>query len=323
MLAGYERLRVCFVWKKYVYEVYKERSFTKAAQNLYISQPSLSARIKKIEEIIGEPLFDRSTTPLQLTEVGKVYIEAAEEITQIEQRVENYINDLAGLKTGNLAVGASTLFAAYVVPSLITQFNQKFPDVHIQLIEGNTAELEEMLGSNALDFVIDNYHYDSILYNKELYCEENILLAVPKHFAVNEELGMYQLSYKNIKNKNYLSRKYPAVPLGRFADLPFIMLTQGNDTRTRGDRLCRNVGFKPNIVLEFNQQSTAYMASSTQLGATFISDILVSQLPTFENLVYYKLDGEEAKRKVFFYYKTHKYKTRVMEEFIRMMHEQI
>ena len=312
-----------FVWKKYVYEVYKERSFTKAAQNLYISQPSLSARIKKIEEIIGEPLFDSSTTPLQLTEVGKVYIEAAEEITQIEQRVENYINDLAGLKTGNLAVGASTLFAAYVVPSLITQFNQKFPDVHIQLIEGNTAELEEMLGSNALDFVIDNYHYDSILYNKELYCEENILLAVPKHFAVNEELGMYQLSYKNIKNKNYLNQKYPAVPLGRFADLPFIMLTQGNDTRTRGDRLCRNVGFKPNIVLEFNQQSTAYMASSTQLGATFISDILVSQLPTFENLVYYKLDGEEAKRKVFFYYKTHKYKTRVMEEFIRMMHEQI
>lgn len=312
-----------FVWKKYVYEVYKERSFTKAAQNLYISQPSLSARIKKIEEIIGEPLFDRSTTPLQLTEVGKVYIEAAEEITQIEQRVENYINDLAGLKTGNLAVGASTLFAAYVVPSLITQFNQKFPDVHIQLIEGNTAELEEMLGSNALDFVIDNYHYDSILYNKELYCEENILLAVPKHFAVNEELGMYQLSYKNIKNKNYLNQKYPAVPLGRFADLPFIMLTQGNDTRTRGDRLCRNVGFKPNIVVEFNQQSTAYMASSTQLGATFISDILVSQLPTFENLVYYKLDGEEAKRKVFFYYKTHKYKTRVMEEFVRMMHEQI
>ena len=312
-----------FVWKKYVYEVYKERSFTKAAQNLYISQPSLSARIKKIEEIIGEPLFDRSTTPLQLTEVGKVYIEAAEEITQIEQRVENYINDLAGLKTGNLAVGASTLFAAYVVPSLITQFNQKFPDVHIQLIEGNTAELEEMLGSNALDFVIDNYHYDSILYNKELYCEENILLAVPKHFAVNEELGMYQLSYKNIKNKNYLNQKYPAVPLGRFADLPFIMLTQGNDTRTRGDRLCRNVGFKPNIVLEFNQQSTAYMASSTQLGATFISDILFRQLPTFENLVYYKLDGEEAKRKVFFYYKTHKYKTRVMEEFIRMMHEQI
>lgn len=87
-------------------------------------------------------------------------------------------------------------------------------------------------------YIIKNYIAKKIYY-----------LQVPKHFAVNEELGMYQLSYKNIKNKNYLSQKYPAVPLGRFADLPFIMLTQGNDTRTRGDRLYRNVGFKPNIVL--------------------------------------------------------------------------
>ncbi len=69
-----------FTWKKYVYEVYREKSFSKAAQNLYISQPSLSARIKKVEERIGVPLFDRSTSPLQLTEVGKAYIEAAEEI---------------------------------------------------------------------------------------------------------------------------------------------------------------------------------------------------------------------------------------------------
>lgn len=60
-----------FKGKKYVYEVYREKSFSKAAQNLYISQPSLSARIKQIEEQIGEPLFDRSTNPLQLTEIGK------------------------------------------------------------------------------------------------------------------------------------------------------------------------------------------------------------------------------------------------------------
>ena len=70
-----------FTWKKYVCEVYRERSFSKAAQNLYISQPSLSARIKKVEEQIGVPLFDRSTSPLQLTEAGRIYIRAAEEIS--------------------------------------------------------------------------------------------------------------------------------------------------------------------------------------------------------------------------------------------------
>ena len=66
-------------------QVAQLKSFSKAAQNLYISQPSLSARIKKAEETIGFPIFDRSTSPLQLTEVGEVYIKAVEEIFRIEQ----------------------------------------------------------------------------------------------------------------------------------------------------------------------------------------------------------------------------------------------
>ncbi len=309
-----------FTWKKYIYEVYLEKSFSKAAQNLFISQPSLSARVKKVEERIGFPLFDRSTSPLQLTEVGKVYIEASEEIFKIEQRVENYINNLSTLKTGSLSIGASNLFAAYVLPPLITGFKQKFPDIHIQITEGNTTQLESMLSNNSLDFVIDNYHYDSTLYNKELYCKENILLAVPKNLPVNDTFREYSLSYESIRNKSYLSPSYPSVPLEAFSALPFIMLTPGNDTRIRGDRLCREAGFHPNIILELNQQSTAYMAASTQLGATFISDILVSQLPSFENLAYYKLQGDSANRKVFFYYKNHKYKTKAMEEFLSMMH---
>lgn len=311
-----------FTWKKYVYEVYREKSFSKAAQNLYISQPSLSARIKKIEDQIGVPLFDRSTSPLKLTEIGEIYIEAAKEISHIEQRVEEQINNLTTLKTGQLSVGASNLFAAYAMPQLITRFKQRFPDINIRITEGNTTQLESMLSNNSLDLVIDNYRYDSMLYNKELYCTEYILLAVPKHFSVHEQLIEYQLSHDDIKNKSYLSETCPAVPLNAFSSLPFIMLAPGNDTRLRGDRLCREAKFHPNIILEFSQQSTAYMAASTQLGATFISDILVSQLPSFENLVYYKLDGETARRKVFFYYKNHKYKTRAMEEFLSMMRSQ-
>ncbi len=104
-----------FTWKKYVYEVYKEKKLLKAAQNLYISQPSLSARIKKIEQRLGSPLFDRSTMPIRLTEVGEAYIKAAEEISQIEQQMENYINNLNTLRSGHLSMGGSNLFAAYVL----------------------------------------------------------------------------------------------------------------------------------------------------------------------------------------------------------------
>lgn len=67
-----------FQGMEYVYEVYKEKSFSKAAASLFISQPSLSANVKRIEKRIGCPIFDRSTKPLQLTECGRKYIESVE-----------------------------------------------------------------------------------------------------------------------------------------------------------------------------------------------------------------------------------------------------
>ncbi len=79
-----------FQGMKYVYEVYKEKSFSKAAASLFISQPSLSANVKRIENRIGSPIFDRSTKPLQLTEVGEHYIQAIEKIMDIENNLENY-----------------------------------------------------------------------------------------------------------------------------------------------------------------------------------------------------------------------------------------
>ena len=82
-----------FHGKEYVYEVYKEKSFSRAAQNLYISQPALSAAIKKIEARIGCCIFDRSTNPVQLTESGAEYVKAVEKIMDIENRFENHLNN--------------------------------------------------------------------------------------------------------------------------------------------------------------------------------------------------------------------------------------
>ena len=94
----------------------------KAAANLYISQPSLSATVKKVEERIGAPIFDRSVSPIQLTECGRHYIKAVEEIMDTQSRFENYLNDLNELKTGQIAIGGSNLFASYILPPVITRF---------------------------------------------------------------------------------------------------------------------------------------------------------------------------------------------------------
>ena len=106
----------------YVYEVYKEINFSKAAKNLYISQPSLSAAVKKVETRLGFPIFDRSTTPIQLTEFGKEYIKAIEVIMDVENGFNNFVNDVNELKSGSISIGGTNLFASYILPPLLSGF---------------------------------------------------------------------------------------------------------------------------------------------------------------------------------------------------------
>ena len=166
----------------YVYEVYREMSFSKAAKNLFISQPSLSAAVKKAEAQIGFPVFDRSTNPIRLTELGEEYIRSVENIMDVEKRFCNYVDDIRGLKSGAIAIGGTNLFASYVLPPLLSRFTEQYPLIHVNLVEATTAELEERLFAGFLDLLIDNQSVDASIYEKTFFCEEHLLLAVPSHF---------------------------------------------------------------------------------------------------------------------------------------------
>lgn len=308
-----------FKYKDYIYEVYKERSISKAAANLYISQPSLSAKIIKLESELGMPIFDRSTSPIRLTEFGKIYIKAVETVRETERSVESFISDSNMLRTGELTVGASNVFAAYTLPPIIAEFKNKYPDVKINLIEGNTEMLEELLSTNRVDIVMDNNRYDAELYDRALSSEEMILFAVPKLFGECDSVGTYGIDEESIRSKEYRKPSFPTVPLSAFSNVPLIMLTPNNDTRIRADKMCREAGFQPRIALEVHQQATAYMIATTNMGATFISDTLIEKMPSHENMTYYKIDSEAAQRQVYFYFKRHKYKSRAVEEFMKFL----
>ena len=109
----------------YVYEVYRQRSFTRAAQALYISQPSLSQMIQKAERRIGAPIFDRSTSPIGLTQTGRAYIRAAEQVLQIESDFRQYLDDAERCVTGVMTLGGTTLFTSYVLPPLLSAFSER------------------------------------------------------------------------------------------------------------------------------------------------------------------------------------------------------
>ena len=115
--------------KDYILTIFEEGGFSKAAERLYISQPSLSASVKRIEDKISVPLFDRSTTPVSLTEAGREYIRYALEIEEKERDFERYISDYTKLLTGTVIVGGSSMFSSFILPLEIWDFNQKYPDI--------------------------------------------------------------------------------------------------------------------------------------------------------------------------------------------------
>lgn len=130
-----------FQGMEYVYEVYLEKSFSKAAEKLFISQPSLSANVKRVEHHIGYPIFEPgSTKPLSLTECGVQYIKAVEKIKSIQNEFEGFANDWGDLKKGTLTLGGSNLFSSWILPPLIADFARRYPLIQISLIEETTGQ---------------------------------------------------------------------------------------------------------------------------------------------------------------------------------------
>ena len=307
---------------KYVYEVYKERSFSNAARNLYISQPALSGMIKKIEKNIGMPLFDRSTTPIQLTECGKKYIKTAEKIMSLEDEFAYYVGKLDELKTGRLTVGSTYLFSSFVLPKYIKKFKASYPDVKVSLFEGNSNLLEKKLANGELDFVVDNYLLDEKVYDRISMMKERLLLAVPASFSSNRRASTYQLTVNDIINDVHLNPSFPAVPLKKFQDEPFMVMRQNNDTRDRVEAICKRANISLNVTLKLNQLMTVYHLLKFELGASFVSDTIVKCFPSNDTVLYYKLDDLAAVRDVYLFYRRNRYLTRSMGEFMKIVLEE-
>ena len=303
---------------EYVYEVYKERSFSKAAKNLFISQPALSVTIKRIENRIGCPIFDRSTNPVGLTECGEKYIEVIKQYMDLQNGFMNYLSNLEELKIGNINVGGSNLFTSCILPPIIARFTNRYPTVEINVVEANTSQLDSQLMDGTLDLILDNYSFDTSTHASTLYRTESLILAVPSSFPVNRGLEEYRLKREDVVSGAFRSDSIQAVPFHSFDGLPFIFLKSGNDTRDRAMKIFDKNKMKPNIILNLDQQMTAYNVCCQGMGITFITDTLVSRTHEEKNVRLYPLAPALSTRSLCFFRKKAKYVTRAMEEFLKI-----
>lgn len=302
--------------KDYVLAVWRAGSFSRAAERLFVSQPSLSATVKRVEAHVGAPLFDRSTSPISLTEIGEIYVKYALEIEEREQAFENQISDMLHLLSGSVRVGGSSLFSSFVLPPMISAFQSKHPQITFEISEGSTKNLLKKLAVGEVDIVIDN----ATLGNREIattpFAAEMLLLAVPAAYAVDESLAGMRLTAEDVKAGKHLLEKY-AVELRAFSAHPFICLNAENDTGKRAEALFKKHGIHPRVLYRLDQQVTAYHMSCAGAGISFISDTLIKHLDASPQLFYYRLTDRECARSIYFYTKANRYLSQACGSFIQ------
>ena len=157
--------------------VARNRSFTKASRELHITQPAVSKHIRELEEHYKTRLFDRTGNNITLTEEGEVMYAHAERIMEEYNLLEFDMNQLSGTFSGELKLGASTTISHYVIPTLLSLFIKRYPDIKLNLISGNTREVEAALTEGRIDLgmVEGNHHDPGLRYTR--FMDDEIVLT--------------------------------------------------------------------------------------------------------------------------------------------------
>lgn len=155
---------------KAFYSVARNLSFTKASQELFVSQPAVTRHIRELETLYQVRLFDRRGNSIALTEAGRVMMEHCERILAEYRKLEYDMHRLNDEYAGELRLGASTTISRYVLPPVLAKFTERYPRIRVSLIDMNSRHIEKALLENSIDvgmvegvFRVPNLRYEPFL----------------------------------------------------------------------------------------------------------------------------------------------------------------
>src|SRR6266404_1164352 len=167
---------------RYVVAVAQTRSFSRAAERCHVSQPSLSQQIQKLEDELGERLFDRTKREARLTSHGETFPPRAVRILEEADAAKREAADAKSLLRGTVTVGVLPTIAPYLLPAAMAIFTEKFPGVEIVVQEDTTARLLKLALACEIDFALASRPiHDERLEVRELFSEELLIALPPGH----------------------------------------------------------------------------------------------------------------------------------------------
>lgn len=247
----------------YVKTIADEKSITRAAQKLYLTQPSLSHCVTNIEKQLGTRLFRRTSGGLVLTYAGEKYYRMACEVLRVYAAFESEISEESELVRGRITVGITNYLACDLLPRMLPRFHREHPGIELRIIEETTDELEKSLLSGRLDFAImhtgagDGASEDPGLAHEVLRRDPFLLLAPSDHPHRDKAVSCEGSAFAELD---------PACLAGE----PFLMVTRGQRIRHVADRVLQTAGISPQIVFTSRNYETLRRLCAEGMGYTFV-----------------------------------------------------
>ena len=226
-------------------EVVERGSFRRAAESLFLAQPSVSARIQRLEDELGVPLFHRTARGVRLTDMGRSFLPFAQRSMESLRRGTEVLESVRLVSAGLLNMATARVIGTYVLPGILQKFQQQYPETNLHIKIGPSTEVLQMVLEEEVQIGLTRYMQHSDVYAYHLYDEEAVLVAHPEDtFAASGIATMREVA------RERLILYDPGDP--------------GSSYFTFINKLCRDAGVTPKV--EMNLDSVEAVKNMVELG---------------------------------------------------------
>lgn len=248
---------------EYFLQIVAKKSISKAAESLFISQPSLTKYLQRLEAAVGAQLIDRSKTPLRLTYSGQLFYEYVMKLAEEERDLLTKLSEARDADRGTVTIGMPLWRANIILPEFLPAFSRRHPLIEVKLIEGSAAVLEGAIARDEIDFGLMNLPVNYANVNYTSITEEHILMVgcrdnafVQKYILTAPKLGPHY--YANIHD---------------FAHLPFIFTQPGQHITGFVNSMLSKNNLELNCVFRTSNVATAVNMAIADMGFTFVPEL--------------------------------------------------
>jgi DNA-binding transcriptional LysR family regulator len=272
-------------------------NFTRAAEELHLTQPGISKHIKDLEEHYGTRLFDRLGKKVVLTQAGEVLFRAVTEAFRLIDEANVRISDLKGLVGGNLNIGASIMIGTYLLPRVLAKFRHRYPGVDISMDISLSRQIEDKVLNGTLEVGLTGHRpADTRLIVQKFKSDRMVLIVSAGH--------------------NWAKRRKP-IGLREVTDQTFLLPRQGSGTRKILEDLFQRHGSRLKHTMELGTTEGVKKGVEAGLGISIISQHIVQSELAAGLIKSLTLKGADLRRDLFVVYRKDRYLSAAAQEFLK------